>query len=179
MKHNLYTYQKQGFLRNENGVKTNMLLFVTPCEFRMQQMAKEELNNNLKKPEKVGGVFWVKPGNEDNKLVHLIHKICYTKNVIHANPRADMRNEMNSYLPDYRELNDELMVILSNGYIPVLFSSSETYENDTIIPPEREKPDLTLSYLFMTILPDPSIQFIMPKLMLNAEFVAEDWMLKD
>lgn len=172
--------KSMGFLRAELRDKISLFSWVTPCEFQLEKTMENELKYNLKNSVKIGGFFWVKPGKKEHKFVHPIEKISYSRNVINANLRADGRDETNSFLPDYGEIEHTIKTIFNNGYLPIFFKSASTYEHDftnTNTVEVQIKSDEKNADLFMPISLETNSQFIMPKFMLTPEFTSADLLL--
>jgi hypothetical protein len=103
-----------------------------------------DVKSNHKADEQIGGVLWVKPTFKDGEIIHSIDKVSYIRNVIEDNKRADYRNKSNAYLPDFKELNQTLNDLFSQGYLPVKF---HTHQNLTSVSSKQDKRESTLPYV--------------------------------
>ena len=113
--------QAIGFLEAKSIKGEEIFHLTTPCRFRIDENIVSSLKENYLADEEIGGVLWAKPTIENEEKIYLINKVSYIRNAIEDKPRSDQRNKSNAYLPDNKQLNQELQSIFTQGYLPVKF----------------------------------------------------------
>lgn len=126
MKQKLITYKKTGYLDTKIVDGNELFHLATPCRFRINENIVAYLKDNYKIDEEIGGVLWAKPTTKDGEIIHLIDKVSFIRNAIEDTPRSDGNNRTNAYLPDFKQLNEELATIFENDYLPIRFHTHPT-----------------------------------------------------
>ncbi|MFA6923852.1 MAG: hypothetical protein WC223_06305 [Bacteroidales bacterium] len=150
--------QKKGFLEIKIENEQEIFHLKTPCRFRIKSDIVGRLKKSYLSNEEIGGVLWAKPTNNDNENLFLVDKVSFVRNAIEDNKRADDLNKSNAYLPDIVQLNQELNVVLTHGYLPLRFHTHPTKGIDFIdsissenIQTETSKQDIVASSISCNI----------------------------
>lgn len=113
--------QTKRFLETKTVNGEEIFHLTTPCRFRIEEKIVGSLKENYLSDEEIGGVLWAKPTRKNEEIIYLIDKVSYIRNAIEDNPRTDHRNKSNAYLPDSKQLHQELHNIFTQGYLPLKF----------------------------------------------------------
>ena len=120
---------RNGFLQTKQIDGENLFIIATPCIFRIESEIVRSLIENYKSTEEIGGVLSAKPTLINNKLIFVITNVNYIRNAIEDNARQDGRNRTNAYLPDLKQLYQEISMTLENECLPIRFHTHPTKSN--------------------------------------------------
>lgn len=124
--------QHFGFLETKRINGEDILHIASPCVFKIQSTVVKSLKKNYLPNEEIGGVLWAKPIMQNNERVYVIDNVSYVRNAIEDNTRKEGINKTNAYLPDLKQLNQELDRIFNSLYLPVKFHSHPTEDIETL-----------------------------------------------
>ena len=119
-----------GFL--EKIIVNNEEIFhlTTPCRFTIEEDIVISLKKNYCADEEIGGIFWAKPTIGTQEKTHIVKKISFLRNVIEDTLRTDHLNKSNSYLPDSKQLHEEMERIFCQGFLPLMFHTHPVKGSD-------------------------------------------------
>lgn len=130
MENYLRALKKEGYLNAKIVDGEEILHLSTPCRFKVDKAAVNDLKLNYKPNEEIGGVLWVKPTTANGEIIYIVDKVSYIRNAIEDTPRNDHRNKTNAYLPDSALLETVLCSIFTQEYLPIRFHTHPTKEKD-------------------------------------------------
>ena len=128
-----------GYLEIEMIEGNEFYRFTSSGKFKFSSTTIAELKTGFKSDKKTGGILWALPKIITGNSVYIIHRVSFIRNVAEVNPIADQSNTSNTYLPDYKELQQTLSHVFSQGYLPVKFmlqSENAFNHSDSITNPE-------------------------------------------
>ena len=123
---NLNKLIEEGFLTTTVIDNKEIIHLKSPCVVKVNKNVVKSLKEKYIPTEELGGILIAKPKVIGDEKVIEIVDVVYVRNAIEDKPQDDNSNKSNAYLPDSKQLYDELNKLWNNSYLPIDFHTHPT-----------------------------------------------------